>query len=120
MRLVSAIVLMMVLSFAASYFLPWWSIVFVCFFVAVMFKLSGGKGFIAGFIAVFLLWLIVALVKDHANDQILSARMAELFKLGNPYLFMTVAALTGGLVGGFAGWSGALVVKATDKVKLEN
>lgn len=120
MRLIFAIVLMMVFSFAASYFLPWWSIALVCFFVALIFKLSGSKGFLAGFTAVFLLWLTVALVKDHANEQILSARMAELFKLGNPYLFMVVAAFLGGLVGGFAGWSGALIGKTTNKVELEN
>lgn len=109
MRFLSAVVLMMVFSFAASWFLPWWSIALVCFFASLMFQLSSGKGFLAGFLSVFLLWLIAALLKDHANNHILSARMAELFHLKNPYVFMTVAAVAGGLVGGFAGWSGALV-----------
>ncbi len=120
MRLLWAIFLMMVFSFATSYFLPWWSLALVCFFAALMFRLRTAEAFIAGFIAVFILWLAVALVKDAANEHILSSRMAALFKLQNPYLFLTVAACVGGLAGGMAAWSGALINKTMKKTKLEN
>ncbi|HTN44797.1 MAG TPA: hypothetical protein VL098_00505 [Flavipsychrobacter sp.] len=109
MRFLSALLAMVLFCFAAGYVLPWWSIAIVCFVVAMGFKLRNAPAFFSGFLSVFILWLLIALLKDHANEQLLSARMAALFKLNNSYLFIAVGAFVGGLVGGLAGWSGGLV-----------
>lgn len=115
MRFLSALLVMVLFSYCASYALPWWSIAIVCFVVAMGFKLRNGLAFLSGFLAVFILWLLIALLRDQANEQILSTRMATLFKLNNSYLFITVAAFVGGLVGGLAAWSGGLVRHAMNK-----
>jgi len=115
MRFLLSIALMVVFSFAASYFLPWWSIAIVCFVVAFGLKLRGGRAFLSGFLSIFILWLVITLVKDQANEHILSTRMAGLFKLNNPVLFMTVAAIIGGLTGGLSALSGALAGRAIRK-----
>lgn len=108
---------MAVVAFVASNInaLPWWGIGVVCFLVALNFKLSSGKAFLAGFVAIFFLWMGIALVTDYFNQHILSTRMAALFTLNNPYLFMGVAALIGGLVGGMSAWSAALLRVAFQK-----
>ncbi len=109
--------IMAVVAFIASNInaLPWWGIGVVCFVVALNFKLSSGKAFLAGFVAIFFLWMGIALVTDYFNQHILSTRMASLFTLNNPYLFMGVAALIGGLVGGMSAWSAALLRVAFQK-----
>ena len=96
----------------AEYFLPWWSLAVVAFLVALLIVLRPGKAFLAGFLAIALLWTGWALFRDIPNHQILSTRMARLFGLPHSALFLLVTAFVGGLVGGLAGWSGALVRRA--------
>ncbi len=112
MRFIVATILMMALGFGAEYFLHiWWMVAVVCFAVAVTMKEPPGKAFLSGFVAIALLWAIVALRADSLNDHILASRMAKLFTLPNPGLFITVVAFIGGLVGGLAAWSGSMMAK---------
>ena len=106
------VVLITVLSAAAEYFFPWWTVAVVAFLVVLAMAFRPGKGFLAGFLGVLILWLIISLIKDFSNEHILSTRMAELFSLPAGLLFIIVASLIGGLVGGLAGWSGAVVRKS--------
>jgi hypothetical protein len=119
MRFFISILLIAVLSFVTTFFLPWWMLALVCFFVAFFFRLNGGKAFLAGFAGVFLLWLLVAVLKDTANDHILSSRMAQLLNLPASFLFLLISAVVGGIVGGMAAWSGSVVagVMAMKKAK---
>jgi len=111
MRLLIAVILIALLSFVAEYFFPWWTIALVAFAVVLLFRLNSGRAFLAGFLGIFLLWLCVALIRDSANSHILSVRMAELFHLPGSMIFMAVTALIGAIVGGLAGWSGAVFRK---------
>ena len=109
MRLLISIIIIALLAFALTCVLPWWVLAPVAFTVAFGGGLSAGRGFLAGFLGVGLMWLTVAVVRDQANEHILSARMARLFHLPGYWLFLFAGALVGGLVGGLAGWSGAVV-----------
>lgn len=84
----------------------------VAFAVTMAFHYKGGRAFLTGLLGVTISWLVVALVADIRNESILSARMAELMGLPHSILFITVAALIGGFVGGVSGWSGAMVRRA--------
>jgi hypothetical protein len=112
MRLLVSILLIALGSFIATSFLPWWMIAVVCFAVTFFFRLNSGKSFLAGFAGIFLLWLLVALFKDMANNYILSSRMAQLFTLPSSFLFLLISAVIGGIVGGLAAWSGAVAARA--------
>jgi hypothetical protein len=90
----------------ASFF-PWWIIAVVAFAVALLLPQKAGRAFLSGFLGIFLFWLCCSLYADIANQHILSARMATLFHLPAYGLFLVVAAMVGGLVGGFAAWGGA-------------
>jgi hypothetical protein len=109
MKFIVSVLLIGVFAAVAEYFLPWWSVAVVAFVVTFFMGGKGGWGFLSGFSGVGILWVIAALLHDGANDHILSGRMAVLFKLPSYGLFICVTVLVGGLVGGLAGWAGALL-----------
>jgi len=109
MKLIGSVILVGILSAVAELLLPWWSVAIVCFIVAVFARQGGARAFLMGFLGIGLLWLVEALVRDIPNHHILSTRMAAIFKLPSYGLFIVVTIVIGGLVGGLAAWSGALL-----------
>ena len=109
MRFIIAVILIIILSVVAEYYMPWWTIAVVCFIVSFFSGLRPGKSFLMGFVGIAVFWLVVALMHDIANEHILSTRMAALFHLPNYTLFICVTVLIGGLVGGLSAWAAALL-----------
>ena len=108
MRFLLSILLTALLSFLAGIFLPWWSIAGISFLVAVIFRQHPGLGFVSGFLAIFILWGLLALWIDIKNQGLLSSKIAVVFPLGgSSILLILVTALTGALVGGFAAMAGS-------------
>lgn len=107
MRFISTILLTTILAAISASFLPWWIIAVAAFVVALLLPQKMGKAFLSGFLGIFLFWLCCSLYADIANQHILSGRMAQLFHLPGYGLFLIVAAVVGGLIGGFAAWGGA-------------
>ncbi len=104
MKIISAIVLTALLSFIACLYLPWWTIAIVSFFVMALLRLRPLWSFVAGFVSLFLLWTILALVIDLRNEHILSARMALVLPLGgSSAALILITGFIGGLVAGVAG-----------------
>jgi hypothetical protein len=107
MRFLAATLLILLLSFIAGLFLPWWSIAIVAFLIALLIPQTIGKSFLAGFLGIFLLWGILALWIDVKNGSVLSQKISQLFSIGNVgFLLVLITALIGALVGGFAAMSG--------------
>jgi hypothetical protein len=108
MKFLFALILTALLSYAAGFYLPWWSIAIAAFLVAIVIPQKPIKAFLCGFLSLFLLWMILALYIDMGNQHILSIKIAELlFKSHSHALIMSVTGLVAGLVGGFAALSGA-------------
>src|SRR5882757_7705601 len=96
------------LSFVAGLYLPWWGIALAAGLVSLVIPQRPGTAFFSGFLAVFLLWGLLALSIDTANDSILSKKIAQILPLGgSPILLILVTALVGALVGGLAALSGS-------------
>ena|SRR4028119_386128 len=105
MRFLLATLSIALLTLAATWVLPWWTLAIVAF--AVCFFARPRHAFWAGFLGVFLLWLAVGLIRDIPNEHILSTRMAGVLPLGGQWiLFLLVSAIIGGIVAGFAAWTG--------------
>jgi hypothetical protein len=104
--------IILILSFASGYFLPWWVVAIAAFLSALLIGKTSGQSFWSGFSAVFIVWTVLALFKSIPNDHILAKRVATMFTLPNWILLLFVTALIGGLVGGMAAWSGVLLKKA--------
>jgi hypothetical protein len=106
MRLLVSILLIALFSFIAGMFLPWWSLAIIAFAVGLLVPQRLWKSFLAGFLGIFLLWLVLALWLDLGNEQLLSRKIAELMHLPSSFLLVLITALVGGLTGGFAALSG--------------
>jgi hypothetical protein len=104
--------IILILSFVSSYFLPWWVAALIAFLAALFIGKTSGRSFWSGFGAIFILWVILALLKSIPNDNILAGRVIQLFPLPHNWiLLLIITALIGGLVGGLAALSGILTKK---------
>ena len=112
MKFIASVLLTALLSFVACLYLPWWSIAVAAFIVSALIHQQPGKAWLSGFLALFLLWIILAYWRDSMNDGILSHRIAEIFPLGgSSTLLILVTGIVGALVGGFAAVSGSYLRK---------
>ena len=109
MKFIIKIIIIALLALVAQTFLPWWSVALTSFVGGAVIYTRGIRPFIAGFIAIFLLWGIKAYLIDMANEQILSTRISQLFSV-TPNLLILITAAVGGLVGGFASLSGSSLI----------
>jgi hypothetical protein len=110
--------IILILSFASGYFLPWWVVAIAAFLAAFFIGKTPRGSFWSGFAAVFIGWTVLALFKSIPNDHILASRVVQLFPLPNNWLYLlAITALIGGLVGGMASLSGVYLKKAFQKNK---
>ena len=108
MKFLLSTLLIALFSYISGLYLPWWFIAIVAFLVSLFIKQSLGRSFLAGFIAVFVLWSLLALWIDVKNESILSRKIAQLFSLGqSSFALILITGLVGALVSGFAAMSGA-------------
>jgi len=108
--------IVLILSFASGYFLPWWVVAIAAFLAAFFIGKTPGQSFWSGFAAIFIGWTVLALFKSIPNDHILASRVVQLFPLPNNWIWLlAVTALIGGLVGGMSALSGVLLKRAFQK-----
>ena len=112
MKLLISIVLIAILSLAACLYLPWWSIAVVAFVVAAFIPLRPLKAFLAGFIALFLLWGALAWYISSNNQNLLAHKMSVIIlKTDSPETLILLTALVGAIVAGVASLTGSFVRK---------
>jgi hypothetical protein len=105
MKFTISILLTALLAYAIGLFtvLPWWSFVFTSFIVSMVIKQAPLKSFFSGFFGLFILWVVIALLIDNANEHILSSKVAQILPLGgSSFVLIMVTGLIGGLVSGLA------------------
>ncbi|MBE7173278.1 MAG: hypothetical protein INR73_22085 [Williamsia sp.] len=107
-----SLVLIMLLSFAACLYLPWWSIALVACIIAILIPQKPLPSFTTGFLALFILWSAFALLVSIGNHHLLAQKMSVvMFKAANPFLLVFVSGLIGALVAGFAALTGSYARK---------
>ncbi len=100
--------LILITSLVLQLFLPWWVIAPVAFGFALWKSPKAGKAFGSGFLAIFLLWVSLALLKTLPNENILANKVAGMFMLpGLRFNWLIIVFLTG-LIGGFVAGLAAL------------
>lgn len=106
----------LILAYVAGMVLPWWSVALVAFIVTLVMPLSPGKSFFSAFMAIFVLWMVLAFYLDVRNDHLLANRMSEMIlKVRSAPLLGVISASIGALVAGFAACSAAFL-RAPKKV----
>jgi hypothetical protein len=112
MKFIVSILLIALLSFVSGLYFPWWGIALAAFIVSAFIPLRPGLAFLAGFLALFLLWGLMAWSIDAGNTSILSKKISRILPLdGSPFLLIMVTALVGALVGGGAALTGSFLRK---------
>lgn len=104
------------LAYGAGFLLPWWGIAPAAVLVAYVVKQRPMMSALSGFLGVFLLWVAHATWIDHANQGLLSQRIAMLLPLqGNTVLLILITGIVGGIVAGMSALSGALLRSMTSR-----
>ncbi|ASZ13106.1 hypothetical protein KTO58_08825 [Chitinophaga pendula] len=117
MKFIGTLLLIVILSYLAGMFLPWWSVALVAFLVSLLIRMSPGKAFFTGFLGVFLLWLALAFYIDVRNDHILANRMSlVIMQVKSPVGIGLISAFIGGLVAGFASTAASYLRKPAKQV----
>lgn len=111
MKFLVAILLTAFLSFIAGIYLAWWwFFAVIAFLVALLVHQKAWKAFLAGFLALFLLWGGLAYFIDLKNESILSEKIALILPLGgSSILLIFITGFVGGLVAGFAAICGSFL-----------
>lgn len=105
--------IILILSFASGYFLPWWVVAIAAFLAALFVGKTPTQSFLSGFAAIFIGWTVLALFKSIPNDHILASRVVKLFPLPDNWIWLlALTALIGGIVGGMSALSGVLLKRA--------
>jgi hypothetical protein len=108
MRFTLATLLTITLSFIAGLYLPWWSIALVAFLVALLIKQTIGWAYLSAFTAIYLLWGGLSLFIHIRNKGVLTQKISNLLPLnGSAFFLLTITALAGAVVAGFAAMSGS-------------
>jgi hypothetical protein len=107
MKFMLQLIAIALLAYILELFLPWYSIALAAF--AIGFLLKSRANFLAGFLAIGLVWFFAAWLLDHASSSDLADRVALIFPVKQKSLLFLVTALIGGLVGGFAALTGSLL-----------
>lgn len=117
MKFAIAFILTALLSFIAGVYISiWWFFAIAAFLVALLIHQKPGKAFFSGFLALFILWGVLAFWIDTENNGILSGRIAYLLPLGGAkWALIFITGLVGGLVAGFAALSGSFLRSSTPK-----
>ncbi|MGJ7031585.1 hypothetical protein [Niabella hirudinis] len=106
MKFFVSILAIALLSYICGVYFPWWMIAAAGFVVTLILPQKPTLAFLSGFTAVFLLWLVLALLINAANGGILAARVGALLGIGNsPVLLGVISSIIGGLVGGMGALS---------------
>lgn len=107
MKFLIQILATIALAYLLQSFFPWWTAALAAMGAGYYFKNGGFKSFGAGFIAIGLLWFTLAFYIDITSQSILTEKVNKILPL--PALALTT--VIGGLVGGFAAMSGAVLNK---------
>lgn len=108
MRFTIQIIVTLLFGFVLELVLPWWSIAIAAFMAGLF--VNSRFSFVAGFLSIALLWAIKALMIENAAAADLSSRVAAIFSIPTPLLFV-VTSVIGGIVGGFAATTGTTLRK---------
>lgn len=109
MRFPVQIIVIIILGYLLEQFFPWWSVAIAAFLGGLL--VTTRLNFLAGFLAIGLLWTGKALVTDVSSDSEFADRVARIFMLHNKSILLLVTFVLSGIVGGFAAMTGSALRK---------
>ena len=112
MKFLVSLILTVMLSLIAGLYMPWWTVAISAFLVGALIYQKPWHSFVAGFLAVFLLWSFLAYSISAENDHLLAQRMSfTIMKSQSPISLVFLSALIGAAIAGFASLAGSFLRK---------
>jgi hypothetical protein len=108
-------IIILILSLIVGFITPWWAVAIIAFVVALYAGKTPLQAFWSGFLAIFIVWVVLILFKSVPNNHLLASRVAVLFHLPGWTVLIFITGLIGGLVGGMSAMSGVLVRRSFQK-----
>ena len=110
MKFITATLLTAFLGYVVGIYtqLPWWGFAITSLLVGLAIRQKPWQSFLAGFAGMFLLWVVLAILKDLPNDHLLSTKVAQILPLKGSYiLLILLTGIISGLVGGLSSLTGS-------------
>ncbi len=104
-------------AFLLQMVLPWWIIIIIAFATCGIIGKTGRISFWEPFLAIFLLWIGMALFKSLPNHNVLATRIAEMLGVKLWPIVLVITGLLGGLTAGICGYCGYNFRKAMISMK---
>lgn len=109
------ILIIIISSFLAQSFLPWWIISPICLISGYFFSTSKKQAFVSGFAGIFILWTIKILTLSLPNENLLANKIGQVFMLPennyNWIIIILISSIAGGIVGGVSCLAGNTIKK---------
>ena len=93
-------------SYLLQMVLPWWVIIIISFATCGLIGKTGKISFWQPFLAVFMLWVGMALFRSLPNHNVLATRVAEMLSVKLWPIVLLLTGLLGGLAAGISGYCG--------------
>ncbi|RZJ74473.1 MAG: hypothetical protein EOO47_21105, partial [Flavobacterium sp.] len=104
-------------SFLLQMVLPWWVVIVIAFATCGIIGKTGKISFWQPFLAIFTLWIAMALFKSLPNHNVLATRVAEMLSVKLWPIVLVVTGLLGGIAAGISGYCGYHFRKAMISMK---
>jgi hypothetical protein len=115
MKFIVQFICIIILAFVMELFFPWWSIAVAAALGG--FAVKSKANFLAGFLALAVLWLAKALVIDSQAAAPLADQVVKILMVNSKVVVFLATALVGGLVGGFAAMTGSMLRKEKKRAR---
>ena len=94
MKFLVSVLLIAIVSFVACIYLPWWSIAIVAFLVIILIPQKALHAFMAGFVAIFISWSVIAFNISYKNDHIIVHKISMIIlKINSPLALVVITGL---------------------------
>jgi len=100
-------VAILLVAYILELYLPWYYIAVAAFVMGYLLKSK--FNFLAGFLAIAILWFVKAWITESSSTTDFTQRIAAIFTLPKKEWLFLVTAVVGGLVGGFGALTGSLL-----------
>ncbi|MDA0194302.1 MAG: hypothetical protein O2887_04435 [Bacteroidetes bacterium] len=118
MKVIFKMLLTVAFAYMGLMIMPWWILVLIAFVISAAIPTNDFGAFLAGFLGVGLLWLVIAWKIDIKTNSVLSAKIALIIPVGGDTTALVIlSGVIGAVVGGFSSLSGNLFRKIFMKKK---
>jgi len=110
MKFIAQFLLIIVGSYFAQLYFPWWSMVVIAGIGGLFFAFKKSRNsFYTGFLAILISWTALAYFTDTLNGSVFSDKMASVLEGMTLPILILLPAILGGILAGFASMTGNLL-----------